>query len=87
MEKANGALNLGDKGSRLTADELEVVADELQKSLESVMCAGLAKSHPLVAEATVSFHSLRDKAIAIRVSAVSCGLNVWMDAFAGRVSG
>ena len=41
MEKANEALNLGDKGSRLTADELEVAADELQKSLESTDVAAL----------------------------------------------
>ena len=70
MEKANEALNLGDKGSRLTADELEVAADELQKSLESMMSAGLAKSHPLVAEATELGKSLRDRATAIEVSAV-----------------
>ena len=75
MEQANQALNLGDKGSRLMADELEVAADELQKSLESVVSAGLAKSHPLVTKATELRKSLRDMASKTKVSTVPCGLN------------
>ena len=75
MEKANEALNLGDKGSRLTADELEVAADELQKSLESMMSASLAKSHWLVTKATELTKSLRDMASKTKVRTVPCGLN------------
>ena len=70
MEKANQALNVGDKADRLTADDLKIMADKLKKSLESMMSAGLAKSHPLVAEATELGKSLRDRATAIEVSAV-----------------
>ena len=61
MEQANQAFNLGDKADRLTADELEIMADELQKSLESVVSAGLVKSHPLVTKATALVKSLRNK--------------------------
>ena len=76
IEKANEALNLGDKGSRLTADELEVAADELQKTAEVVISAAyLAKSHWLVTRATELTKSLRDMASKTKVSTVPCGLN------------
>ena len=76
MEKANEALNLGGKVSRLKADELKIMADELQKSLESVISAAcVAKSHWLVTKATELTKSLRDMASKTKVSTVPCGLN------------
>ena len=57
-------------GDGITADELESAADELQKSMASVVSGGLSKSHPLVAEATKVHKSLRDRVAKTTVSAV-----------------
>ena len=70
IEKANQTLDASDKGDRLTADELEIAADELQDTVESVVSAGFMESHSLVAKATELIKSLRDKGIKIKVSAV-----------------
>ena len=70
MEKANQALDPSANGVAITADELKSAADELQKTIESVASAGLAKSHPLVVKATELGQSLRDMATKTMVSAV-----------------
>ena len=53
IKKAKQALNPSDNGDATTTDDLESLADELQKTVESVVSAGLSKSHPLVAKARV----------------------------------
>ena len=76
IAKANQALDPSDNGDAMTAgelqrdaDKLQRAADELQKTIESVVSAGLSKSHPVVIEATKLGKSLRDKGIKMKVSA------------------
>ena len=52
IAKANRALDPSDNGDAITADELQRAADELQKTVESVVSAGLPKSNPLVVKTT-----------------------------------
>ena len=73
LKKAKQALDPSDNGDVTTADDLESLADELQKTIESVVSAGLSKSHPLVVEATELDKSLRDMATDIKVSVVHVG--------------
>ena len=70
IAEANRALDQGENGDGMTADELEVAADELKKTVESVVSAGLAKLHPLAIEASKSDKSFREKAAQIKVSGV-----------------
>ena len=70
LKSANQALVLSDNGDGITADELESAADELQKSMESVVSGGLARSFSLVAEATKVDKSLRDMVTKTTVSAL-----------------
>ena len=70
IENAKQALDPSDNGDVTTADELESLADKLQKTVESVVSAGLSKSHPLVAKATDLHKALRDKVTEAKVSAV-----------------
>ena len=70
MGKANKALDASDNGDAITADELELAADELQKTVESVVFDGLGKSHPLVVKATELDTSLWDEGSKRRVSVV-----------------
>ena len=70
MKKANRALDASDNGDGITADELKMAANELQETVESVVLAGLAESHPLVVTATALGTSLRNKRILIQVSAL-----------------
>ena len=51
IAKANKVLDPSGNKNAITADELQSAADELQKTMESVVSAGLSKSHPLVAKA------------------------------------
>ena len=67
INKANQALDPSDSVNVTTADDLESLADELQKAVESVVSAGLSKSHPLVVEATELDKSMRDKATETKV--------------------
>ena len=68
IQKANQVLGASASGSGVTADELESAADELHKTIESAVSVGLAKSHPLVVEATEMNKSLRDEGSKLRVS-------------------
>ena len=70
IQKANQVLGASASGSGVTADELESAADELHKTIESVVSAGLAKSHALYAKTTELGKSLREQATEIKVSAV-----------------
>ena len=70
IAKAKQALNLSDNGDGITADELESAADWLRKNMDSLASVGLAKSHPLVAEATKVYKSLHDRLTKTTVSAV-----------------
>ena len=65
-------LDPSDNGEITTPDDLESLADKLQKTIESVVSAGLAKSHPHVAKATELDKALRDKVTEtkVKVSAV-----------------
>ena len=67
IQKANQVLGASASGSGVTADELESAADELHKTIESAVSAGLEKSHALVAEATELEKSLRDEGSKLRV--------------------
>ena len=53
-----------------TASELRSAADDVHEAMESVVSAGLAKSHPLVKEAAQLKKSLRDLGYQRQVSAV-----------------
>ena len=70
IKKANQVLDASASGNGITADELEIAADELQKAIESVVSAGLPKSHALVAESTELCKSLRDESSKTKVSAL-----------------
>ena len=70
MDQAKEALDASGNADGTTADKLKRVADELQETVESVVPAGLAESHPLVVTATELGTSLRDKCILIQVSAL-----------------
>ena len=63
-------LDLINNGDKITADELQSVADALRNILESVVSGGLARSHPLIAEATKANKSFRDMVTKTMVSAV-----------------
>ena len=63
-------LDASASGDGITADELEKAADALQETVESVVPAGLAESHPLVVTATDLGTSLRKKCILIQVIAL-----------------
>ena len=70
IKNAKQALDPSDNGDATTADDLESLADELQKAVESVVSAGLSKLYPLVAESTDLDKSLRNKATDTKVSAM-----------------
>ena len=70
MDKAKEALDASHNSDGITAEELKSAADDLHKTVESVVPAGLAASHPLVAKATKLGTSLRDKCSLIQVSAL-----------------
>ena len=70
IAEAKLLLDSSASGYRMTSDELERAADELQETVESVVIDGLAESHPLVVTATELGTSLRDKRILIQVSAL-----------------
>ena len=70
IAKANQTLDPSGNGNAITADVLQRAADELQKTVESVVSAGLPKSHPLVMEATKLGKGLRDKGTKTKVIAV-----------------
>ena len=53
---------------------LESAADELHKTIESVVSAGLEKSHALVAEATELDKSLREEGSKMRVGELHADL-------------
>ena len=67
IKKAKQVLDPSTNGDVITADELASAADELHETIESVVSAGLAKSHPLVVEATELDKSLRDEGSKLRV--------------------
>ena len=69
IKKANQVLDASVNGNGITADELEIAADELQKAIESVVSAGLPRSHALVAESTELDNLLRGKVSAVNVCA------------------
>ena len=50
--KANQVFDPSDNADAITADELQSAADELQKTVESVVSDGLQESHPFVKKAT-----------------------------------
>ena len=60
-------LNRSDKGDAMTADELEGAADELHKTIESLVCGGFGRFHSLVAEATELKGLLREVANKMKV--------------------
>ena len=70
IKTAKQVLDARASGDAMTADELASAADELHKTIESAVSAGLAKSHPLVTEATALEKSLRDEGSKMKVSAV-----------------
>ena len=63
IANANQVLDSSDKADGVTADELQSAADELQKTIESVVSGGLPKAHPLVIEATNLGNSLHNEVI------------------------
>ena len=65
VAKANHVLDPSDSGDAITADELQSTADELQKTVKSVVSAGYPKSHPRVRQATTLGKALRDKCIKV----------------------
>ena len=69
IKTAKQVLDARASGDATTADELESAADELHKTIESVVSAGLAKSHPLVVEATELDNLLRGKVSAVHICA------------------
>ena len=68
IAEAKPLLDASASGNGMTSDELERAADDVHATMESVVSAGLAKSHPLVKEATQLKQSLRKKGSSIKVS-------------------
>ena len=70
IAEANRVLIPSDKFDAVTTDELQSAADDLQMTIESVVSAGLSKSHPLVKEAAQLDTLLWDEGSKRRVSVV-----------------
>ena len=70
IEEANQVLDARASGNGITADELESAANDLQKTVKSVVSDGLAESHPRVVKATELHKSLCDMATEMTVSAL-----------------
>ena len=70
IAEAIAVLNLINNEDEITTGELESAADALRKIVESVVSGGLARSDPLIAEATKVDELLREMVAKIMVSAV-----------------
>ena len=62
IQKAKQVLDASDNGDAIPVDVLQRAADKLKQTVESVVYAGLAKSHALVVKAIKLGKSLRNKA-------------------------
>ena len=71
IAKANKVLDPSGNNNAITADELQSAADELQKTMEAMVSAGLSKSHTLVEQAVDIAEALRDKSTKTRVSSMN----------------
>ena len=82
IQKANQVVDASANSDVMTSDERESAADNLHASIESVVSAGLGKSHPLVKKATELEKSLRDDGSKIKVSAAAhvCGVKQYLNA-------
>ena len=69
IQKANQVVDASANSDVMTSAELERAADDVHATMESVVSAGLGKSHPLVKKATELKRSLRDEGSKIKVSA------------------
>ena len=69
IQKANQVVDASANSDVMTSAELESAADDVHATMESVVSAGLGKSHPLVKETTELEHSLRNNGSKIKVSA------------------
>ena len=71
IQKANQVVDASANSDVMTSDERESAADNVHATIESVVSAGLGKSHPLVKKATELEKSLRDDGSKIKVSAAA----------------
>ena len=80
IAEAKPLLDSSASGNGMTSDELERAADDVHEAMESVVSAGLGKSHPLVKKATELEKTLRDDGSKIKVSARgSCGVKQYLN--------
>ena len=79
IQKANQVVDASANSDVMTSAERESAADNVHATIESVVSAGLGKSHPLVKKATELEKSLRDDGSKIKVSAAAhvCGVNIF----------
>ena len=70
IQKVNQVVDASANSDVMTfSNELERAADDVHAAMESVVSAGLGKSHPLVKEATALEKSIHDNGSKIKVSA------------------
>ena len=71
IQKANQVVDASANSDVMTSDKLESTADNVHATIESVVSAGLGKSHPLVKKAAELEKSLRDDGSKIKVRAAA----------------
>ena len=79
IQKANQVVDASANSDVMTSDERESAADNLHATIESVVSAGLGKSHPLVKKAAELEKSLRDDGSKIKVSAAAHVVSIYLN--------
>ena len=79
IQKANQVVDASANSDVMTSDERESAADNLHATIESVVSAGLGKSHPLVKKATELEKLLRDDGSKIKVSAAAHVVSIYLN--------
>ena len=79
IQKANQVVDASANSDVMTSDKLESTADNVHATIESVVSAGLGKSHPLVKKAAELEKSLRDDGSKIKVSAAAHVVSIYLN--------